>query len=128
MAAEDYGVTEVEETVQSLLGGHPPIEMPITLATDGATPQTITRGTVLAKVTASGKYVGFDPDGADGSETAAVILARDVTVDASVDSVGLGYVHGEFREDELVWTHTGITENEKAAAVADLMAAGIYCK
>jgi len=228
MADEDYGVTEVEETVKSLLGGHPPVEMPITLKTNGATAQALERGTVLAQETlgdgtpaegagntgdgvipddgvtvlasaqvgvytltcttadsggpasdavfsvfapdgskmadatqgveyagghltftigdasstgfavddvltvtvaaGSGKYVGLDPDGADGSETAAAILARDVTVDASVDSVGLGYVHGEFREEELVWTHTGITENEKTAAVADLFAAGIYCK
>lgn len=226
--AEDYGVTEVEETVISLLGDHPPVEIPVTLASDGATDQALKRGTVLGKITlgagtpaegagntgdavipddgvtvlaaaqvgvynlvcitadgggpasdavfavyapdgsrlpnatqgveyagghltftigdasstgfavddtltitvaaGSGKYEGLDPDGTDGSQTAAAILARDITVADDSDAKATAYVHGEFREDDLVWTHTGITNNEKAAAVADLFAAGIFCK
>ncbi|GHA13415.1 hypothetical protein GCM10007989_05020 [Devosia pacifica] len=81
-------------------------------------------GAVLGKVTASGKYVAFDPDAETGAETAAAILYEgcdatdtDVRRTASVRDT-------EVHADVLVWAD-GTTDIEKTAALADLAAAGI---
>lgn len=125
---QTLGVNTSSKQEISLLGGHPAVLSPITLASTGASLE-LKRGTVLGKVTSSGKYIAFDPDDSpSGIGTAAVILAVDVTVPASGDEKAVAYVHGEFHADALTWTHDGITDNEKTTALASLFSAGMFCK
>ena len=44
--------------------------------------ETLTAGTVLGKISASGKYVAYDDGATDGSEVAAAILTADVDASA----------------------------------------------
>lgn len=126
--ARDYGITVATAPRDSLVGGHPPILESITLVSNGSTEIEYLRGTVLAIVTASGKYIGLDPAGADGSESAVALLAEDVTVPATGDEKASVYVHGEFDRASLVWTDTEITAGEQATAYSELKALGIYTK
>ena len=112
----------------SLEAGHGPVFMNITIASNGSTDVEYKEGTVLAKVTASGKYVGYDPDGIDGSEAAVTILARDITVLATGDFPTQGWRHGSFNKNALVWTAADITDEEKATAIAALDAVNIYAQ
>ncbi len=76
-------------------------------------------GSVIAKVTATGKYVLFDPAGADGSQTAEGILFADVKA-ASADAKGvMNHSLTVFKPSLLVWKD-GITDEQKTAALAVL--------
>jgi len=125
--AQEFGVTILEKTEETILGGHPPIQLPITIATTGAE-VTYEAGTVLAKITASGKYAGLNPDGADGTETAAAVLVEEITVGDTDDENTIALFHGEVVKSGLVWTHVGITEAEQDAAYAELQAVGVFAK
>lgn len=125
--ARDYGVEILENTEKALFGGHPPVLLPVTLLTSGSE-VTLERGTVLGKITASGKFTGLDPDGVDGSEVAAAVLAEDVIVGAAADENALALFHGDVVKSGLVWTHVGITEGEQTAAYAELFSAGIFAR
>lgn len=69
-------------------------------------------GTVLGKVTASGKYVAYNGAAADGSETAVGILYHRVEPSAGNDVLGSMQVQGTVRRSRL----TGLD----AAAEVDL--------
>jgi hypothetical protein len=78
-------------------------------------------GTVVGKITASGKYAAYDADAVDGSETAAGVLMGDV--DASgADAVGVILARGPavVSEDALI----GLD----AAGAVSLVAAGIVVR
>lgn len=81
-------------------------------------------GSVLGRLTASGKYVPFDPDGEDGSENAAAILYEGC--DASDDDVRrtLTARDTEVHADVLLWAD-GVSDNDKTAALAALADFGI---
>ena len=83
--------------------------------------ETLEAGTVLGKVTASGKYKALDPAAVDGSEAAAGVLYGGV--DASVaDAEGVAIVRlAEVHAGELVWPD-GITAGEKITALSELAA------
>lgn len=74
----------------------------------------------------SGKYVPYDPTGADGREFACAILfgGRDTT---SADKPAVGHVRGPMRvnSNELVWGANVTTTPQKTAALAALQALGI---
>lgn len=75
--------------------------------------QTLTAGTVLGIITASGLAVAYDDSAVDGSEVAAGILVEDVdAVAAGADVVSSMYVRGNFVASRL----TGANQ----AAAADL--------
>lgn len=76
-------------------------------------------GTVLGKVTASGKYVQLDQDAVDGSEVAAGILYQDVdATSADQDAVITG---GYAAVDDKHLTFPGdIDAGEKTTAIAQL--------
>ncbi|MBC7328855.1 head decoration protein [bacterium] len=79
--------------------------IPITIASG----YKLTAGTVLGKITASGKYGPYDDTATDGRETAVGILAEDV--DATNSDVGTWMiVHGVVKESAL----TGLDANAKA--------------
>ena len=79
-----------------LAGEYPRIERIITIASGSA----LTKGSVLGRVTASGKFILSEGDATDGSETPDAILAEDV--DASEeDKQAVVYFSGEFSENAL---------------------------
>lgn len=80
-------------------------------------------GTVLGKVTASGKFVPYNDDGTDdGSRTAAAVLLADVDA-TSADTSAVGITRlAEVWTDRLIWG-AGVTTNaEKINGLADLAA------
>lgn len=84
---------------------------------------TYTSGTVLGKVTATGKYVQYDDTAVDGSETAAAVVIEEVALEAATDKTVLVLVKGPaiVADGGLVF----ITGADKAAAYASLEAKDI---
>lgn len=84
--------------------------LPVTVLTG----QVLEQYEVVARVTASGKVVAWDPAGADGSELALGVTCY--AVDATAADVEAAiYVSGFFNTDALVWP-AAATDLEKAAA------------
>lgn len=65
-----------------------------------ASGQSLQRGAVLGKITASGKYVMSTAAASDGSQTPDLILADDVDATAG-DVVGGAYSRGDFNANAL---------------------------
>lgn len=61
------------------------------------------RGTVLGKVSASGKYATADSSKADGSQTGCAVLINDVDASGIDDVVTEAYVAGMFNADKLIF-------------------------
>lgn len=92
---------------------------------------TLAPGTVLAKLSASGKYVPYDNAGSDGSEVAAAVLygelentdeSNPADMDATVIDFG-----AEVRKSDLQWA-AGLNDGDKTAAYADLAANGVKAR
>lgn len=84
-------------------------------------------GTVLGKITASGKYVAHAPAAVDGSEVAAAVLHGHADA-TTADDTGVVYVRlAEVRADLLVWP-AGITDPEKTAALLALAGSHIVAR
>lgn len=115
--AEAYGFTSIAtQTADGLVGGdHPPVILPITLL---AGARTLARGTVLGRITASGKFTDFDVAHSDGSETAVAILNETKTIGSGADEPATAIFHGVVRS-------TGLT-GSTAAGVLALQARGVY--
>jgi Bacteriophage lambda head decoration protein D len=99
----------------------------VTIATGGANP-VLQPGTVLGKITATGKYASHDPAAVDGTETAVAVLwgkadATAVDMDAVVLLRGPAIVN----TNDLVFTGTP-TALEITAAHTALAAAGILTR
>ncbi len=81
--------------------------------------QTLTRGAVLGKVTATAEYVLSLSGASDGSQTPDLILAEDVT--ATVDTPAVAYARGDFNTAGLTLgaSHTvaSITEGLRAKGI-----------
>ena len=92
-------------------------ELAVVVSGSGA----LSAGTVLGKITASGKYAPYDDDNADGTETAAGILTH--AVDAtSADAAATVIVRlAEVTSTLLVWAGTN-DAGDKTAGLADLAA------
>jgi len=60
----------------------------------------LVRGTVLGKITASGKYLKAIGTAEDGSQTPDAILAEDVDA-TSADALSVVYLSGQFAESAL---------------------------
>jgi hypothetical protein len=88
---------------------------------------TLQPGTVLGKITASGKYVPFDDTLSDGAESAAGILygacANSDDAPADVEGVIVNYC-AEVRAADLIWGD-GV---DTAKGTADLRALGIKAR
>lgn len=84
-------------------------------------------GTVLGKVTATGKFVALAPAATDGSQNAAAIVrAHADATDGDVNAVG--YVRlVEVRADLLVWPE-GISTEDKTEALQALAGAFIAAR
>lgn len=86
-------------------------------------------GTVVARITASGKYQQLAPGGTGGAQTAAGVLAwRDVDASAA-DATGVVTVRGHvvLSKSALIWP-AGITDPQKATALSQLAALGLVAR
>lgn len=94
--------------------------------TVGAT-TTFAAGSVLGKITASGKYILYDEAAVDGSQTAAAVLYDNVVNDAGApaDFTAVAIVRdAEVRKDDLQWK-AGVDE---AGGITDLAALGVIAR
>ncbi len=85
-------------------------------------------GTVLGKITASGKYAAHDPAATDGTETAVAVLWDKADASAG-DAPAVALVRGPaiVNRYDLVFAGTP-SEAEVAAAHADLLGVGILVR
>lgn len=85
-------------------------------------------GTVLGKITVSGKYAAHDPAATDGTETAVAVLWGKADATGG-DVPGVALIRGPaiVNRHDLVFTGTP-TEGEIAAAHTALLAAGILVR
>jgi len=99
----------------------------VTIATGGAKP-IFEPGTVLGKITATGKYAAHDPAATDGTETAVAVLWGKVDATAAdVDGVVLLRGPAIVNTNDLVFTGTP-TAPEITAAHTALAAVGILTR
>lgn len=85
-----------------------------------ASGQNLAAGTVLGKITASGKYAAYDNAALDGTQTAVEVLFDNVDASAAdVEAVTIAR-NAEVNGDEL----TGLDAN----AIADLLAVNIIIR
>lgn len=95
----------------NLLAGDYPAVTDIRTIVSG---QDLSRGAVLGKVTASGKYTLCDSTAADGSESPVCILAEDC--DASEGDVNAEvFLSGQFNEDQLTYGGTDDADTHRDA-------------
>lgn len=108
-------------TPDNLIAGDYPIVTDIVTIDNEA---DLVRGTLLGKITATGKYVLCDTDGTDdGRRTPACILGEDAAA-ASAEVEAVVYLSGAFNGDSMTFA-TGETAATHRAALRDL---NIYVK
>lgn len=92
-----------------------------------ASGQNLVAGTVVGKITASGKYTAYDDDNADGSQTAAGILYDAVNA-TSADKPGVIIArHAEVITSKLTFVATN-DAGDITAGKADLAALDIILR
>lgn len=84
-------------------------------------------GTVLGKITSGGKYVPYDNDATDGSQTAFAILFADCDASGGDKKATVVARYAEVIADRLVWASSVLT-GEKAPALVELAALGIVAR
>jgi hypothetical protein len=89
--------------------------------------QDLVAGTVLGRITASGKYTQFNQDGVDGSENAAAVLFDNVDASAGDTDAVVHIRDCEVNGAELTWPGD-IEPAEQTAAEAQLVALGIIVR
>lgn len=88
---------------------------PVVSGSETITGAALTRGTVLGRITASGKLVAVNDSLTNGAETPYAVLAEDV--DASgADAVAPVYYTGEFNEDAVTFGDDDTVADHKVAA------------
>lgn len=85
-------------------------------------------GTVLGKITASGKYAPFNPAGENGTQTAAAILYEGCDATSADVRRTITARDSEIHADVLHWGTGVTTDNHKTAALASLAASGIVAR
>lgn len=95
----------------------------ITVLAGSGTDRVLSMGTVVGKITASGKIVALTPGASDGSQTAWGVVLDDVTAPVGTDATGLAFANGPvlLRAEAIVWP-AGISDANKNAAIAALAA------
>lgn len=73
-------------------------------------------GSVVAKLTATGKLVAWDPAGADGAEIPYGIVSEDEKINDGVDAQSTVYRSGEFNTNALL-LKTGVTMDQLRASL-----------
>jgi hypothetical protein len=81
---------------------------------------TYVRGQILGRVTLTGVYAAYDPEGEDGTETVRAVAVNTVTLEAA----GNGAVaKGEFQKEGIIAANSGVTVDN--ALIGALFDAGI---
>jgi len=93
-----------------IAGDFPRVGEEVTILTGN----NLTRGTVLGKVTASGKCVACDSTAVDGSEDPYAVLLQDTDASAA-DKVAPAALSGEFAAGQLTYGGTDTDATHKAA-------------
>lgn len=116
--------TETNHDAEFLLGSEENISLEkVTLITG----QNLLAGTVLGKITASGKYTQHSTGAADGSQSALAILRSDCDA-TSIDKPCVVVARlAEVTDTKLIYM-TGITAPNKTAAIAALLAQNIIVR
>lgn len=91
------------------------------------TGQKLGPGTVLGKITASGKYTILAPAASDGSEAAAAVLFDHIDATTADRAAVITARDTEVKSAALVWP-TGATTNQKTTALGQLRALGIVAR
>ena len=88
------------------------------------TAQTLKVGTVLGKVTATGKYKVAKETAVDGSKVGAAVVIREVTIAGSTDTKVLSLVYGDaiVSKGGLILDATYDNDTKKGVLYADLAA------
>lgn len=89
--------------------------------------QNLKAGTVLGKITASGKYTILAPAAVDGSQTAAAILWADANATAA-DTPVTALVRLAEVVDALLTYPAGITGAQKTTALSQLATANVIVR
>lgn len=118
-------IVSAELSGSTLLAGHDVITMQVLLASTGAE-KTLQRGAPLGRVTATRKFVAWNPAANDGSEVIAALLAETKTVPAAGDAKSDAYVHGEFHKHAIPWG--AATAEQVSDAVWAMAGRGIYAR
>jgi hypothetical protein len=89
--------------------------------------ESLPTGSVLGKITATGKYVAYDPDATDGSQTAAAILIYDLDSQSAADEENVAVIirgDAQVYASKLSWIDS-VEAGDKTAALASLASLGI---
>ncbi|RLJ20791.1 head decoration protein [bacterium endosymbiont of Escarpia laminata] len=92
-----------------------------------ATGNNLDAGTVLGKITASGKYAEHDPAAVDGTENAVAILYAPTDATLADASCVVVSRDAEVDGNDLVWI-TGIIAGDKTDGIASLAGVGIIVR
>jgi hypothetical protein len=93
-----------------IAGDFPMITEELTILTGN----NLKRGTVLGKITASGKCVAVDSTKSDGSQTPSAVLSEDADASAG-DKQACAYLTGEFSASALIFGGTDVVATHKTA-------------
>lgn len=89
--------------------------------------QNLARGTVVGKITASGKYTAWTTGAADGSQVAAGVLLDAVNASAG-DKEGVAIVREAVVAKEALVFSGAPTQPQKDAAIATLKTLGVVAR
>lgn len=89
---------------------------------------TLSPGSVLGRITASGKYTLSPDTGADGSQTAAVILLYPVDATSADQQAVVVTRHAQWNVNTLTYHSTVNDATKRAAKVTQLAAVGIIVR
>lgn len=105
------------------LAGGPEVELLTTGVLLASGQGIVKRGTVIGKITASGKGKKTDKANSDGSQVAKFVVAQDVDT-TSADAMAVCYKTGLFNRDALIFGGTSTAANHED----ELRDAGIFLK
>ena len=89
--------------------------------------QNLPAGSVIGKITATGKYKDYDNATTDGSESAAGILYDAVDASAA-DKIGVAIVRDAEVDGDVINWNAEVPGADQTAGIADLLAVGIIVR
>lgn len=93
-----YGIDRQTKASDNLFAGDfPRVIVPVVIVSGSG---AVVRGTLLGRITASGKYKPYNDSNNDGSQTAKLVLAENIDA-TSADVKTTAYAAGEFNEAAL---------------------------
>lgn len=104
--------------------GQSDYEMSRETVTIAAAATALAAGALLGKITASGKFVAYNPAGADGTEVFAGILWDDVA-DSAADQKGVRVYRDQAVNGNALAGYSALTTPQKTALIAAAKAMGI---